>query len=512
MKIRRERKMKLKWAVLLTVLVCALAAPAESADKIRIGMIKFESKAEGVEDRQAEIITDIFTNVLYNSKNISVMERAEIEEVGRELKLNMSGLVSRETAVQIGKIKGLQYMIMGAVTELSKRNRGGALPPIFGVSGTLGLSDVTAYAKIDIRIIDVETTEVVEAFSERGMSKNSSQAFNLYGVSWGETEFGGLEARAIADAALRLGHRIREEMGGEYSYVLSGKGSEFIIDAGNSVGVQDGKDDATLFLVYMDGEDIRGMDNRVMSSEKIPLAVLKVKKAENDFSVCVVAKPTKGSVIKRGDKIEPISTEESKKIRSPKKRPSERTDGRAPAAVPPAPQAPYRAETPQPDLRPTAPSESANISQNEPAVTQPAQPSLSSPSQSDDLDSLINSIVGQWKGSSGEVRWFNSGMTSSSMKKAVMEIKRDSGSASIIMKRRIDYQYGGWSNFDGKTTVKRVSSKKLSWTGQTNSKTRGVKKVIPFEATLELVDSDTLRYREKDAHSDETVIFKRVSQ
>jgi curli biogenesis system outer membrane secretion channel CsgG/TolA-binding protein len=311
---------KLKLVILFAFFVCALSAPSEAADRIRMGMIKFESKAAGVSDRQAEIITDIFTNVLHGAKSIAVMERAEIESIGAELKLQMSGLVDPATAVQIGKIKGLQYMVMGAVTELSKKGSGGAVP-LFVIPGSVGGGSVTASAKVDVRIVDVETSEVVMAVSEVGMSKNSAQAFNLYGVRWGEAEFGGLEARAIADASLRLAHKIKEKMGGEYSYVLSGSGNELIVDEGNSMGVQDG-DSATLFLVYADGTAIMGMDNRALSREKIPLGVLKVKKAESDYSTCVVAPPTKGNLIRRGDKIEPISTEEAKTVKSPSSRPA----------------------------------------------------------------------------------------------------------------------------------------------------------------------------------------------
>jgi curli biogenesis system outer membrane secretion channel CsgG/TolA-binding protein len=387
-------KTKLRRTVLLALLALAVVVPSEAADKVRMGMIKFESKAEGVQDKQAEIITDIFTNVLSGAKNISVLERAEIQRIGEELKFNMSGLVDPATAAAIGKVRGLQYMVMGSVTELYKKAGGGAVP-LFFIPGSIGGADITAYAKIDVRVIDVETTEVIAAFSERGMSKNSSQAFNFYGVRWGETEFGGLEARAIADASLRVAYHIRERMGNEYSYVLSGSGDEFVIDAGNMMGVQEGvgdkRDGATLFLVYIDGETIRGLDNQIISRKKIPLAVLKVKTAESDHSICTVAPPTSGKVIQRGDKIEPISSEEAKTIKGTAKRPDVPqstetfneifgTGDTSPPSQPaqPQPPAPGTAETAQP----------APVAQPAQPASQPAQSRPSGSYQWRDVDGV----------------------------------------------------------------------------------------------------------------------------
>ena len=44
---------------LLAFALCLTALPASASDGVRVGVLRFQSKAEGVADRQAEIITDI---------------------------------------------------------------------------------------------------------------------------------------------------------------------------------------------------------------------------------------------------------------------------------------------------------------------------------------------------------------------------------------------------------------------------------------------------------------------
>jgi curli biogenesis system outer membrane secretion channel CsgG len=288
---------------------------AAAADKIRLGVLKFNSKAEGVSDKQAEIITDIFTGTLSGSKTISVHERVELDKIGEELRLGQSGLIDPSTAAEIGKLAGLQYILLGSVTNLSQKEEVFNLP-IKGFNFTSVTHEATA--TIDIRIVDVETTEIRMALKESGFASDSSGGITYKGGGVVDAEFGGLKASAISAAAYRLGREIREKLGGEYSYVVGGGGSEFIIDAGSNMGVNEGE----IFLVYSDGKTITGIGGETIGKEKIPLAVLKVKKVEDGHSICGVAEPTRGSVIMRGDKIEPISASEAKKIKSPSSRPT----------------------------------------------------------------------------------------------------------------------------------------------------------------------------------------------
>ncbi|GHV30325.1 hypothetical protein FACS1894167_10980 [Synergistales bacterium] len=369
--------------VLLTLLLCFISGQADAAagGKIRIGVGTFASKTNDVNDQQAGVITDTFINVLNGSKKITVIERERLEEIGKEVRFGQSGLVDPSTAVELGKQLGLQYMITGSVTQLQKKTSGGGV----AIGGfNFGQADETAMVKIDMRIIDVATGEIRLAMSETGEAKSSAQTIGYGGFQSVEASFGGIEGRAIINAAQRLAHKVRENVADEHSYVINTEGNEFIIDEGESMGTEKG----ALYLVYAEGAQITGRDGKVVGVRKTPLAILKVSKTDTEYSVCSVAPPTKGSAIQVGDMVTPILPSEAKGVKSPESRPAKRAyddtfsnmmnkDGsgkQAPATPPVAPAAPN-------DPAPAANNASEAEPAIEPAASAPATPPSAPPAQ-----------------------------------------------------------------------------------------------------------------------------------
>ncbi|MDR1977776.1 MAG: CsgG/HfaB family protein [Synergistaceae bacterium] len=299
------RRIKLWKGLLLVAAACLLGCDAEAADKVRLGILGFGSGASGVSDRQAEMIADKFTSMLYGSKSIAVYERQKLAEtVGKEIRIGASGLVDPETAAEIGRVAGVQYLLSGTVTELSRKTTG---------VNVLGIGDKNEEVRvaIDVRVVDTATAEVCLALTETGFSRNSTTNIFLKGIgSYERTGFDGLEELAISDAVHRLCDEIRDSLGGEHSYVIGVKDKSYTIDAGATKGVKVG----SLYLVYVEGQAIRGLDNEIIGKEKIPLAMLKVRAVENGYSDCVVAPPSNGKLIRRGDKIEPISSAEARRV------------------------------------------------------------------------------------------------------------------------------------------------------------------------------------------------------
>ena len=126
-----------------------------------------------------------------------------------------------------------------------------------------------------------------------------------------ESELGGLQARALTVSSSRLAHKIREELGGEYSYVLSSGGKKVQINLGAMSGVKAGD----LYLVYADGREILDIDGNPLEMEKHSIAVLKTVEVQNSYSVCdVVPQGGNPALIHRGQKIEPISKETARDL------------------------------------------------------------------------------------------------------------------------------------------------------------------------------------------------------
>jgi len=296
---------------------------SEAAEgRIRIGIATFESKVKEIGATQAAIITDIFSNTLYNSKRIQLVERERMNDLLDEVLGGDTGFYDADTVAEIGRLAGIQYILLGSVIELVNKASSGGIPiPIF--KGVIGGGQTEATAKITLRVVKVETGEVILSLSENGRSTNSAAAFSLAGVTWGEGEFGGIEARAIGDAALRLAHKIREKLADEYSYVIEAGEKELMIDEGETRAVEPGM----LFLVYSDGRALTDMSGNPLGRKRIPLAVLKVNRTDFDVSYCSAAPGTKSSLIRRGDKIEPIGSAEAGKMVKDKMFPSKRPEG-----------------------------------------------------------------------------------------------------------------------------------------------------------------------------------------
>ena len=343
-----------KSVVLASLFALALFALPSWAgeEKVRIGVFQFESKTSGVSQQQANAVMDMMTRALASSKSISVIERAQLDKVGKEIRLGQSGLVDASTAAEVGRIAGVQYILLGAVTELNKKASGGAIP-LFGNIG-IATGSEEAQATIDVRIVDTSTAEVKLALSETGYSSNEVSGLYLGGAVLAEGTFDGLESRAIADSVTRLAARIRGTLGGESSHVVAVADKEATIDIGSSMGAKEG----ALYLVYADGKTIRGMSGEEIGRERLAFAVLKVREATPTYSNCTFVKGGKAALVRRGDKVEPISSRMIKSLKFASSRPAASSgtfeqifgnapkDGEAPQAAPAADVTAATPETP----------------------------------------------------------------------------------------------------------------------------------------------------------------------
>ncbi len=131
---------------LIAVLVLLLAAPyvsAQAADDIpTVAVLDFTGLMMGQGVNSAPLgkaVSSMLITELTGRPGIRVIERYRLQDLLTEQKLALSGRVDESTAVEIGKILGAQYVIHGQVTSIFDELR------------------------MDMRAIDVETSEVIEA-------------------------------------------------------------------------------------------------------------------------------------------------------------------------------------------------------------------------------------------------------------------------------------------------------------------------------------------------------------
>lgn len=316
-------KLREVFVMLLTFLMISAGAYADEA--ARVGIMRLGVKADGVSQRDAEAITDELTRMLASSEYIAVIDRSNLEAIAREHRLSLSGLVDSRTATELGRMAGVQYIITGAVTHFSvdeetkksdsramwndiakKNGRWGDFLRSLGTETET--TTIKAEVALEVRIIDISTTEVALAMSETGRAENTFSESKSGGGGNASKQKTAIQSEAISDAVSRIGFRIREAIAEEYPQVLSAKDGDIIISIGATSGVKAG----SLYKISAEGEEILDMRGRVIGRRPSIVAVVSVSDVQNDFCVAhAVKKGGNPSLIQRGDRAEPVSSQEA---------------------------------------------------------------------------------------------------------------------------------------------------------------------------------------------------------
>lgn len=178
--MKRVTVILLGFALLAVVLAPALASAADG--KPRIAVLEFKNKA----DNQwwwhggAEAAQDVFVTELVKSGKFRVVEREQLQALMAEKSLTLSGDVDPSTAVKIGKLLGVNYLLTGSVTEYgttdkSAHGRGIGKLPGFNVGKR------SFVAAMNARLIDTSTGEVVWADESRAEESSAKVSVGGFG-------------------------------------------------------------------------------------------------------------------------------------------------------------------------------------------------------------------------------------------------------------------------------------------------------------------------------------------
>lgn len=267
----------------------------------RVAVMKLEDKTayRGYSWDLGGGIADMLVTELVNSKKFKVIERAELESLMQEQKLGLSGAVTAQTAAQIGKILGVEYMVIGSVNEYgTKESDIGA----FGV----GVKSHSASVGLDLRVIDTTSAEIVTAAT--GQGKKSTKALNISNadimptnIRVGSPEFSTtLIGKATREAVQDASSKIIKELGGSWKGTIikaSGDGT-VTINGGENVGIKVND----VFKVVRKGEEMVDPDTgESLGSEDKVIGEIKVSEVKPKYAI---AKITSGKDITQNDKVE----------------------------------------------------------------------------------------------------------------------------------------------------------------------------------------------------------------
>ena len=139
-----------------------------------------------------EGIRAMLTVRMDQSKNITLLERTNIQDVMKEQDFGASNRVKKGTNARVGQLSGADAMLYGDIVifgrdDTTKRKGLGAaigrFNPVAGAVVTLNKEE-KAVVGINLRLVDTETGEVIETAEARGESSRKSKDYGaLLGVS-----------------------------------------------------------------------------------------------------------------------------------------------------------------------------------------------------------------------------------------------------------------------------------------------------------------------------------------
>src|ERR1700730_6493707 len=126
-----------------------------------------------------------------------------MDKIMAEQKLGMSGAIDPNTAAKVGKILGLNAIVTGAISQFGEQTEGSE----YLIAQT---KNQVVKCTVDIRVVDVETGQVLYADSGSGLARKHSGGVLGLGTRAGYDET--LEGEALRAAIVKFVNNIVDQV------------------------------------------------------------------------------------------------------------------------------------------------------------------------------------------------------------------------------------------------------------------------------------------------------------
>jgi curli biogenesis system outer membrane secretion channel CsgG len=299
--------------VVLGILVVVHAFTFAEGEKTRIAVVDFNTDAIHGTWRYswswhnlARAASDNLTSELVKTGRFRVIERQQLDKVLSEQNLAESGRIDPTTAARIGKILGVQLIVIGAVTEFEVEEKGAHIPQIgkwkwgSGIGGKL----VTGKTALTARLVDTTTAEILGAFD--GAGAHSFGKGEFAGASLGTEWNSGMASKILADAVKKLAEDISTKSsnvtpstsrGGLVGKLAKVDGGTVYVNLGSASGLKVGD----RFEIRRVGEKVVDPDSgEALGGEEEAVGVVEITKIVNEK--LSIGRTVEGRDFKVGDR------------------------------------------------------------------------------------------------------------------------------------------------------------------------------------------------------------------
>lgn len=206
--------------------IAPLLLSASVQSKEMVAIMDFDNKAQHGGYRVGQGASDMLATELIKLDKFRVMERDKIATVMKEQNFTNSAAVDPATALQLGKILGVKYIVTGAVTEYGQSSSGAG-------GGGVNVGKKGYHAAVDVRIIDATTGEIL--FAENGEGDKTSMNIRVFGFGGGESWNEKHASEAMREAITSVSQKIIKANLAEHSKAAAApKGAAQIADVDGS--------------------------------------------------------------------------------------------------------------------------------------------------------------------------------------------------------------------------------------------------------------------------------------
>jgi curli biogenesis system outer membrane secretion channel CsgG len=197
----------MKRAVQVAVIVLAGTLLLQAADrKKRVAIFDFEygtvhNQASALFGSNVDVgrgIADMLVKYLVKDGTYSVIERKALDKILAEQNFSTSDRANPASAARIGKILGLDAIIIGSITQFGGDDKSTGVGGGGGGWGGFGLGGIKhkkskAIVALDARLVDIDTAEILAVADGRGESTRSSTSLMGGGGNWRGFGAGGVD-------------------------------------------------------------------------------------------------------------------------------------------------------------------------------------------------------------------------------------------------------------------------------------------------------------------------------
>jgi curli biogenesis system outer membrane secretion channel CsgG len=271
---------------------------AAAQGKVRVAVLEFRNNTtSGLwGDKLGEAASDELTTQLVKSGAFTVIERQAMAAILEEQHAGMSGAIDAATAAKIGKLLGAQAVLLGSITQFSVDTKSGGF-------GAVSASVTEAESRLDVRIVDTTTGEIVAVAEGSGKKR-------FGGGAWKDKNLRQDFDQGLAQEALRpaVENAIRTIVGTKDQLaasaapatagrVVGNREGSIYVDRGANLGVKVGD----RFDVHRVVDTIRDANGNVLDEVTDRVGVVEITRVLSQSSI---AKLVDGDA-KEGDMLQP---------------------------------------------------------------------------------------------------------------------------------------------------------------------------------------------------------------